>query len=162
MSTMSTTMMTCQTSRIGLSRGMPRTNAVVRATASGKPLRLDLCDLPGDPSLVVHCNVKMGDKKRPFMLAASRSIAETLKKPESYVAVCAMDGLDMVWGGSDAPCALCAVNSLGAINLENNKELSEDICELLGEFGIASDRVYITFTDVPRENMGYDGATFAG
>ena len=151
-------MMACQTSRIGGSRGMPRGTAVVR----GKPLRLDLCDLPGDPSLVVHCNVKMGDKKRPFMLAASRSIAETLKKPESYVAVCAMDGLDMVWGGSDAPCALCAVNSLGAINLENNKELSEDICELLGEFGIASDRVYITFTDVPRENMGYDGATFAG
>lgn len=167
-------MMTRQ-SRIAVSRGttttppnarverrnkMPRTT-VVRA-ASGKPLRLDLCDLPGDPSLVVHCNVKMGDKKRPFMLAASRSIAETLKKPESYVAVCAMDELDMVWGGSDAPCALCAVNSLGAINLENNKELSEDICELLGEFGIASDRVYITFTDVPRENMGYDGATFAG
>jgi phenylpyruvate tautomerase len=156
--TTTTMMMACQTSRIGGSRGMPRGTAVVR----GKPLRLDLCDLPGDPSLVVHCNVKMGDKKRPFMLAASRSIAETLKKPESYVAVCAMDGLDMVWGGSDAPCALCAVNSLGAINLENNKELSEDICELLGEFGIASDRVYITFTDVPRENMGYDGATFAG
>jgi phenylpyruvate tautomerase len=153
---------TATTKRVQRRDKMPN-RVIPRATASGKtPLRLDLCELPGDPSLVVHCNVKMGDKKRPFMLAASRSIAETLKKPESYVAVCAMDGLDMVWGGSDAPCALCAVNSLGAINLENNKELSEDICELLGEFGIASDRVYITFTDVPRENMGYDGATFAG
>jgi phenylpyruvate tautomerase len=96
------------------------------------------------------------------MLAASRSIAETLEKPESYVAVCAMDDVDIVWGGSDAPCALCAVTSLGAINLENNRNLSAELCELLAEFGIPGDRVYITFTDVPRENMGYDGATFAG
>ena len=121
-----------------------------------------MCDLPGDPSLVVHTNVRMQDSKRPFMLAASRSIAETLQKPESYVAVCAMDGLDMVWGGSDEPCALCRVTSLGAIGLENNKALSEDLCELLGEFGIKGTRIYIAFEDVPRKNMGYDFATFAG
>ena len=54
------------------------------------------------------------------------------------------------------------VTSLGAIGLENNKALSEDLCELLGEFGIKGTRIYIAFEDVPRENMGYDFATFAG
>ena len=46
--------------------------------------------------------------------------------------------------------------------MENNRELSEDLCELLAEFGIDGKRVYITFEDIPRENMGYDSATFAG
>ena len=46
--------------------------------------------------------------------------------------------------------------------MENNKALSEDLCELLGEFGIKGTRIYIAFEDVPRENMGYDFATFAG
>lgn len=139
---------------------------VVRARASlgarDAGIRRDLRALPGDPSLVVHTNVDMGSKKRAFMLAASRSVAEVLKKPESYVAVCVMDGLDIVWGGSDDDCALCRVTSLGGINLENNKALSEDVCELLAEFGIAGTRVYVTFEDIARENMGYDSATFAG
>lgn len=125
-------------------------------------LREDLCTLPGDPSVVVRTNVKMGEKKMPFMLATSRATAEALSKPESYVAVCALDGLDIIFGGSDAPCALCSVVSIGAINLANNKALSAELCELLGEFGIDGKRIYITFDDYARENLGYDGATFAG
>eukprot|EP00958_Prasinococcus_capsulatus_P028133 scaffold6326_cov327-Prasinococcus_capsulatus_cf.AAC.3 len=35
-------------------------------------------------------------------------------KPESYVAICIADGQDMIWAGSDEPCALGTVNSLGA------------------------------------------------
>jgi phenylpyruvate tautomerase len=121
-----------------------------------------LCSLPGDPSVIVRTNVTMGEKKMPFMLAASRATAESLSKPESYVAVCAMDKLDLVFGGSDAPCALCSVVSIGSINLANNKALSAELCELLGEFGIDGKRIYITFDDYARENLGYDGATFAG
>lgn len=142
-------------------RAAPRARAPTSTRA--RAYRSDLATCPvGDPSLSVLTNVDMGSKKTAFMLAASRSVAETLKKPESYVAVVAQDGLDMVWGGSDDPCALCRVTSLGSINLENNRELSKDLCELLGEFGIPGTRIYITFEDVKRENMGYDSATFAG
>jgi len=96
------------------------------------------------------------------MLAASRATAECLGKPEEYVAVMALDGMDIVFGGSDAPCALCSVVSMGSINLKNNKALSAELCELLGEFGVAGTRVYITFDDYAPENLGYDSATFAG
>ncbi|CEF99936.1 Macrophage migration inhibitory factor [Ostreococcus tauri] len=154
-------MRTTRARAAGRPRAPARGRGRGRTTGAGA-VRRDLCRLPGDPSLVVHTNVAMGDKKRAFLLAASRSIAETLKKPESYVAVCAMDELDVIWGGTSDPCALCRVTSLGSINLENNRELSEDLCELLGEFGIDGKRVYITFEDIPRENMGYDSATFAG
>jgi hypothetical protein len=61
----------------------------------------------------------------------------------------------MMWGGSDEPCALCQVASLGAINLKNNKAVCKDICDMLSEapFGIKPDRTYVEFRDVPRENM---------
>ena len=61
----------------------------------------------------------------------------------------------MMWGGSDEPCALCQVASLGAINLTNNKAVCKDICDMLSEapFGIKPDRTYVEFRDVPRENM---------
>ena len=116
----------------------------------------------GDPSIVLHTNVKMGEKKRAFMTAVSKALASSLGKPESFVAVCVNDGCDMIWGGEDTPCALGTLYSLGAINLENNKKVTAKITELLGEFDVAPNKMYINFFDVPRENIGYNGATFAG
>ena len=109
-----------------------------------------------------YWNVKMGEKKRAFMTAVSKALASSLGKPESFVAVCVNDGCDMIWGGEDTPCALGTLYSLGAINLENNKKVTAKITELLGEFDVAPNKMYINFFDVPRENIGYNGATFAG
>jgi len=111
--------------------------------------------------MIMHTNVKMDkDQKMAFMKEMSRSIAECLGKPESYVAVCVMDGLDLIWAGEDTPCALCSVTSLGAINPDNNTALSKRVCDKIADFGIPANRYYITFTDVPRSNMGYNGGTF--
>mmetsp|Transcript_14584 Transcript_14584/g.30191 ORF Transcript_14584/g.30191 Transcript_14584/m.30191 type:complete len:97 (-) Transcript_14584:56-346(-) len=96
------------------------------------------------------------------MLAASKALAAGLGKPESYVAICVEDGKDMIWGGDDTPCALGCLYSLGGINNENNKKVSAELAKLLGEFGIPADKIYINFFDVPRENCGYNGSTFAG
>lgn len=116
----------------------------------------------GDPSIVLHTNVKMGDKKAAFMAELSKALASGLGKPESYVAVCVNDGCDMIWGGEDTPCALGTLYSLGAINLENNKVVMAEITKLLGEFDVPPNKMYVNFFDVPRENIGYNGATFAG
>lgn len=116
----------------------------------------------GDPSILLHTNVKMGGEKKTFMAAVSKVLASSLGKPESFVAVCVNDGCDMIWGGEDTPCALGSLYSLGSINLENNKKVMVEMTKLLGAFGVAPNRMYINFFDVPRENMGYNGATFAG
>eukprot|EP00931_Biecheleriopsis_adriatica_P006488 TRINITY_DN107886_c0_g1_i1.p1 TRINITY_DN107886_c0_g1~~TRINITY_DN107886_c0_g1_i1.p1 ORF type:complete len:249 (-),score=41.75 TRINITY_DN107886_c0_g1_i1:166-852(-) len=115
-----------------------------------------------DPSLFVQTNVKLGDKKMAFMQAASKAVAKCLGKPESYVAVSVQDGQDIIWGGSDAPCALCKVISLGSINLENNKALTFAVSNLLAEFDVPPNRIYVNFFDLERQNVGYNGATFAG
>jgi len=116
----------------------------------------------GDPSIVIHTNVKMGDKKRTFMAAVSKALASALGKPESFVAVCVNDGCDMMWGGEDTPCALGSLYSLGAINLENNQKVMTEITMLMGKFDVAPNKMYVNFFDVPRENIGYNGATFGG
>ena len=124
----------------------------------------DICfsKLPGDPSLLLNVNVAMGDKKMEFMKACSAAIAETLSKPESYVAVSVNDGLDIIFGGDDAPAALGCVYSIGQINQENNGALTAKIAELLKPFGVPDNRMYLNFFDVPRANCGWSSKTFAG
>jgi len=147
----------CHGSRVGQSGGSQRCAATTARAAS-------FCEDPEatDPSLFVTTNVEMGEKNKDFMLAASKAVAKCLGKPESYVAVCVQDGQDVIWGGSDAPCALCKVLSLGSINLENNKALTIEVSALLAEFNVPQNRIYINFFDLERQNVGYNGATFAG
>mmetsp|Transcript_20894 Transcript_20894/g.47129 ORF Transcript_20894/g.47129 Transcript_20894/m.47129 type:complete len:165 (-) Transcript_20894:133-627(-) len=118
--------------------------------------------LPGDPSLVLHTNIDLGAGKSAFMASASKALAESLSKPESYVAVCVHDNASLIWAGANTPCALGTVNSLGGITKENNGAIQARITELLAEYDVPANRIYITFHDIPRENMGYNGATFAG
>mmetsp|Transcript_21624 Transcript_21624/g.47271 ORF Transcript_21624/g.47271 Transcript_21624/m.47271 type:complete len:171 (-) Transcript_21624:360-872(-) len=117
---------------------------------------------PGDPSLILHTNVLLGDKKTEFLLAASRAVSSCLNKPESYVAVCVHDGAALVFGGSAEPAAVACLYSIGSINQPNNAALTAAISELLLDFQVPNNRIYINFFDVPRENCGWSGRTFAG
>ena len=122
-----------------------------------------ICLLPGDPSLTLITNVDIGDKKSELLKGLSDAIVASTGKPESYVAVAVLDNSSMMWGGSsEVPMALCTFNSLGAVNLENNGKLQASITSLLEPFGVVPTKIYTTFNDIARENMGYDGKTFAG
>ena len=75
--------------------------------------------------------------------------------------IAVQDKQDVIFAGSDEPCALATLTSLGSINRENNEALSSALAEALGEFGVANDRYYLNCFDVPRENCGFKGKTFA-
>jgi phenylpyruvate tautomerase len=122
-----------------------------------------ICKLPGDPSLVVHTSASLGEEgKKAFLTAASKAVASCLSKPESYVAVCIVDGATMSFGGTTEPAALACLYSIGSINQPNNAALTKEISALLAPHGVPDDRIYINFFDVPRENCGWSGRTFAG
>lgn len=128
-------------------RAMPSL-APSRSPAVAAAACTDPRDLPGDPSLILNVNVALKDKKA-FMKKASAAIVSALSKPETYVAVCVNDGLDIIWAGEDTPCALGCLYSIGSINQDNNGALTAAVCALLEEHGgIPSDRVYINFFDV--------------
>jgi len=68
----------------------------------------------------------------------------------------------MIFGGSADPLALGCVYSLGAINMENNGAIQSGVTDALERYGVKEGRIYINFFDMPRENLGWNRATFAG
>jgi len=104
----------------------------------------------------------LGNKKLDIMKKCSKVITEHTGKPESYVAVSITDNASVIFGGTDDPCALATMYSLGSIAMESNGKIHCDISKLLKEFGLESNRMYINYFDLPRENIGWSGKTFAG
>ena len=72
------------------------------------------------------------------------------------MAVCITDDHDgMSFGGTTDPCAVGCVYSIGQINQENNAAVTLAVSELLEKHGgVANNRIYINFFDVPRANCG--------
>jgi phenylpyruvate tautomerase len=52
--------------------------------------------------------------------------------------------------------------SIGSISQQSNGAITNDITNLLEPFGLAENRIYINFFDVPRANVGWSRRTFAG
>lgn len=103
-----------------------------------------------DPSLILTTNLDLGEKKAEIMKGISEVIAAATKKPESYVSVCINDNASVIFGGTDAPCALGNMCSIGAITMESNGEVQKEVTELLEPFGLDAGRIYINFFDLPR------------
>lgn len=119
-------------------------------------------ELPGDPSLLLVTNVDLGGKKLDIMKQCSKAICEATGKPEAYIGVSITDNASVIFGGSDAPCALGNMYSIGAIAMESNGKIQAAVTDLLEPFGVAEDRMYINFFDMPRANVGWSRRTFAG
>ena len=66
--------------------------------------------------------------------AASKIVASSLGKPESYVQVELKTDVPMVFGGTDEPTAACTLSSIGAIGGDKNKDISAAICAHLEEY----------------------------
>ncbi len=113
------------------------------------------------PTLRILTNVSVPAADRPGLLAqASRTVAELLDKPESYVMVVLEDGRDLIFAGSPAPAAYLELKSLGLPEVQTAK-YSRALCDLLaGTLGITADRVYIEFAAPPARMFGWNGGTF--
>ena len=113
------------------------------------------------PLLKLETTVALSDEKKKTVLAAlSKAIAETIGKPEQYVMVTASQSA-MLMSGKAGEAAFVDIRSIGGLNGETNRKLSQQICKLLKEsLGIAPDRVYLNFSDVDAGNWGWNGSTF--
>jgi len=125
-------------------------------------LSADPSTLPGDPSLILTTNVDLGDKKLEVMKACSKAIQAATGKPEAYIAVSITDNASVIFGGSDDPCALGNLYSIGAISMESNGAIHNSVSDLLEPYGVDTSRMYINFFDMERANVGWNRRTFAG
>jgi phenylpyruvate tautomerase len=113
------------------------------------------------PYLRIETNQALGPEQcRTLAKTASDAVAQALGKPEQYMMVSVVPGRTMTFAGTGEAAAFVELNSIG-LPAARTTELSGLICDLLrSTAGIAKDRIYIIFTDVPRQSWGWNGKTF--
>ena len=113
------------------------------------------------PTLRILTNASLPSEGRAELLAhASRTVAEMLGKPESYVMVILEDGRDMLFAGTPSPAAFLELTSLG-LPEERTAHYSRTLCSLVEDaLGVSAERVYIAFFSPPRHLFGWNGDTF--
>ncbi len=113
------------------------------------------------PTLRILTNAQVPAEDRSRLLAqASRTVAEMLGKPESYVMVILEDACDLLFAGTPAPAAYLELKSLG-LSDSKTADYSRVLCDLLAAaLGIPSERVYIEFAAPTARLFGWNGGTF--
>ncbi len=113
------------------------------------------------PLLKLETTVPLPEEKgKPLLTALSKAVAGTIGKPEQYVMVTVSQSA-MLMSGKSGDAAFVDIRSIGGLNGETNRKLSQQICKLLKDsLGIAPDRVYLNFTDAEAANWGWNGNTF--
>ncbi len=100
------------------------------------------------------------ERTRGFLKAASQLAAQELGKPEQYMMVAADSPVPMLFAGTDLPCAFLELRGI-SLPAAKTGSLTKSLCELVtARLGIAADRVYINFADVPAHLWGWNGDTF--
>ncbi|MGB5517300.1 MAG: phenylpyruvate tautomerase MIF-related protein [Gammaproteobacteria bacterium] len=111
------------------------------------------------PVLQISTNVTI-DNKHNLAKQASSLVAEILGKPESYVMINIDTEADLIFAGSDEPCALLMLKSLGLPETET-KTYSEKLCTFIEQqLGVSASRTYIEFISPQRHMFGWNSSTF--
>jgi phenylpyruvate tautomerase len=113
------------------------------------------------PLLKLETTVVLTEDKRKALLASlSKTVAETIGKPEQYVMV-TVGHAAMQMSGNPGAAAFVDVRSIGGLTNDVNQELSQQVCKLLNDsLGVPGNRVYLNFTEVEASNWGWNGSTF--
>ena len=113
------------------------------------------------PLLKLETSVALSDEKRTaLLLSLSKTVAETIGKPEQYVMV-TVNPAAMAMAGKAGDAAFVDLRSIGGLGGEVNGRLAQRICRLLTEaLGVPANRIYLNFTDVDAGNWGWNSQTF--
>lgn len=113
------------------------------------------------PFLMIKTNLELEKTTVQALLNyASRVVAETVKKPESYVMVNVCSGEHMIFGGTPMPTVYMEMKSIG-MTKEQIPILSQALTKMAEDrLKVPANRVYIEFAPVPGILWGYNGTTF--
>lgn len=112
------------------------------------------------PALTINTNVPASRVPADFKAQMTDVLAKTLGKPKAYIAVHVNAGQDISFGGTDEPAALCDLVSIGALSRDSNKKHSEAIMKLLEHLKVDASRIYISFHNMDKSNIGHMSTTF--
>ena len=114
------------------------------------------------PLIKLEVSNKITDSQCEQLLPRlSKMLEATTGKPEKYI-MATLGKTVSLMAGEQGSAAFADIRGIGGLTPPVNKKISEALCALLKEtLDIPPDRIYITFTDVPAENWGFNGDTFA-
>ena len=113
------------------------------------------------PLLKIQTNARIDDQKSQSLLKnVSQRIAAALSKPEQYMMVSLEADLPMMLAGTGEPTAFVELRGIGLPTAKTG-ELSRLLCQWVeSKLGVAQQRIYINFADVPASLWGWNGETF--
>uniref|UniRef100_L7M3U4 L-dopachrome isomerase n=1 Tax=Rhipicephalus pulchellus TaxID=72859 RepID=L7M3U4_RHIPC len=115
------------------------------------------------PTLTINTNVPACNIPNDFLKTTANVVADSLGKPLSYVVVHISPDQMLSFGGTDEPCAIANLYSIGCLSPKENKKHSAALFEHIEKtLGIKGNRMYINYFDLPATNVGFSGKTFAG
>mmetsp|Transcript_33176 Transcript_33176/g.81374 ORF Transcript_33176/g.81374 Transcript_33176/m.81374 type:complete len:120 (+) Transcript_33176:48-407(+) len=114
------------------------------------------------PHIIIRTNVKKSDdESKKIATTAGHVLAEAIKKQESYVMSELQYNASLVFGGSDEPCAVVEVKSIGRIDEEKNAHYTVELCRFVfAALDVKPERTYIQFTDFAGHCWAWNGNTF--
>jgi 2C-methyl-D-erythritol 2,4-cyclodiphosphate synthase len=112
------------------------------------------------PCLTVQTNIADNQITDDFLKQLSANVAQALGKPEQYVAVQVSAGQKLFFAGTNDPAVLMELVSIG-LPTDKTANISKQIMSLFEEqFHIKTDRIYLKFTNVAGNMMGWNKGTF--
>lgn len=113
------------------------------------------------PLLKIRTNTKvLNDRRDALLKKASHAVAQQLGKPEAYMMVSLETEQPIMFAGTAEPAAFMDLKAIG-LPAGKTAQLSALLCDLAkSDLGVAGERVYINFSDVPPNLWGWNGETF--
>lgn len=112
------------------------------------------------PVLTVQTNVAASQVTDDFLKQLSAKVAKALSKPEQYVAVHVSPAQKLFFSGTNEPAAIMELTSIG-LPSGQTANISKEIMTLLEDkLNIPADRMYLKFTNVAGNMMGWGKGTF--
>ena len=108
------------------------------------------------PYIQVSTSTEVQDKKK-LLEEISILVASLTNKSKRFV-MAKLDDNSEIYFGDESPCCFLEIKSIGSLNpSEMAKQLSNFLHEKLG---IPTDKIYISFEDVPASMWAWNGRTF--
>ncbi len=113
------------------------------------------------PYLKIQTNQEIEAAEQQALLQeASSLVATELGKSENYVMVNIEPAHSMLFAGNDAPTAYLELKSIGLAESQT-KKLSAALCNLIhSKIHVPTERIYIEFSNAPRNMWGWNKTTF--
>ena len=112
------------------------------------------------PYLTVQTNVADSQITNDFLKQLSAKVAEVVGKPEQYVVIHVSGGQKLFFAGTNDPAAIMELASIG-LSSGQTANISNVIMSFFEEkLSIKTSRIYIKFTNVTGNMMGWNKGTF--